>query len=115
MAFKGRLNIKVYNPNKPKKYGVKLFFLTESDTGYVIDFAVYSGVYSTLRDTVFGLVGRFREQGYHLFMDNYYNSVSLAQELYDAGIYVSGTLRLVRGAPTVLKRLRQMPQHLERG
>ena len=115
MSYKGRFNIKVYNPKKPKKYGVKFLFITEANTGYIIDFAVYSGVFSTLRDTVFGLVDRFRSQGYHLFMDNYYNSMSLAQELYDAGIHISGTLRLVRGAPTVLKRLGQNPRPLPRG
>ncbi|XP_064108750.1 piggyBac transposable element-derived protein 5-like isoform X1 [Macrobrachium nipponense] len=115
MPYKGRLSIKVYNPKKPKKYGVKIFFITESNTGYVVDFSVYSGVFSTLRDTVFGLVDRFRNQGYHLFMDNYYNSVSLAQELYEAGVHVSGTIRLVRGAPNVLKRFASQPQHLDRG
>ena len=115
MAYKGRLSIKVYNPKKPKKYGVKFFFVTESSTGYVLDFSIYSGVYSTLRDTVFGLVDRFLNQGYHLFMDNYYNSVSLAQELHDAGIHCSGTLQLVRGAPIVLQRLGQNPQQLAKG
>ena len=115
MPYKGRLNIKIYNPKKPKKYGVKFFFITESNTGYVIDFSIYSGVFSTLCDTVFGLVDRFRNQGYHLFMDNYYNSVSLAQELYDEGIHVSGTLRLVCGVPAVLQRLGQNPQQLVRG
>ncbi|MGL5405382.1 MAG: hypothetical protein ACRDAX_01105, partial [Propionibacteriaceae bacterium] len=115
MPYKGRLSIKVYNPKKPKKYGVKFFLITEANTGYVVDFSVYSGVFSTLRDTVFNLVGRFRNQGYHLFMDNYYNSVSLAQELYEAGVHVSGTLRLVRGAPNVLKRFASHPQHLARG
>ena len=59
MAYKGRLSIKVYNPKKPKKYGIKFFFVTESSTGYVLDFSIYSGVYSTLRDTVFGLVESF--------------------------------------------------------
>ena len=115
MAYKGRLSIKVYSPKKAKKYGIKFFFVMESSTGYVLDFSIYSGVYSTLRDTVFGLVDCFRNQGYHLFMDNYYNSVSLAQELYDAGIHCSSTLRLVRGAPTVLQRLGQNLQQLARG
>ena len=115
VPYKGRLGIKVYNPKKPKKYGVKFFFVMESSTGYVIDFSVYSGVFSMLRDTVLGLVDRFRNQGYHLFMENYYNSVSLAQELFDEGIHVSGTLRLVRGAPAVLQRLGKNPQHMERG
>ena len=115
LAYKGRLSIKVYNPKKPKKYGVKFFFVTESNTGYVLDFSIYSGVFSTLRDTVFQLVDRFRDKGYHLFMDNYYNSVALAQELYDAGIHCSRTLRLVRGAPTVLKQVGQNPRLLPKG
>ena len=115
LAYKGRLSIKVYNPKKPKKYGVKFFFVTESNTGYVLDFSIYSGVFSTLRDTVFQLVDRFRGKGYHLFMDNHYNSVALAQELYDASIHCSGTLRLVRGAPTVLKDVGQNPRLLPKG
>ena len=48
-------------------------------------------------------------------MDNYYNSVALAQELYDTGIHCSGTLRLVRGAPTVLKDVGQNPRLLPKG
>ena len=115
MPYKGQLSIKLYNPKKPKKYGVKFFFVTESNTGYVIDFSIYSRVFSTLRDTVFGLVERFRNQGYHLFMDNYYNSVSLAQELFDEGIHVSGTLWLVRGAAAVLQQLAKTPQHMKHG
>ena len=115
LAYKGRLSIKVYNPKKPKKYGVKFFFVTESNTGYVLDISIYSGVFSTLCDTLFQLVDRFRGKGYHLFMDNYYNSIALAQELYDTGIRCSGTLRLVRGAPTVLKDVGQNPRLLPKG
>ena len=89
--------------------------MTKSNTSYVLDFSIYSGVFSTLRDTVFQLVDRFRGKGYHLFMDNYYNSVALAQELYDAEIHCSGTFRLVRGASTVLKDVGQNPRLLPKG
>ncbi|XP_064098765.1 piggyBac transposable element-derived protein 4-like [Macrobrachium nipponense] len=85
MPYKGRLSIKVYNPKKPKKYGVKLSFITESNTGYVVDFSVYSRVFFTLRWHCVQSCGSFpKTMGHHLFMDNYYNSVSLAQELYEA-------------------------------
>ena len=76
---------------------------------------MYSGVYSSLRDTVFNLIDRYRNQGYHLFMDNYYNSVSLAIELYESGVHVSGTLRLVRGAPQCLKKYGHNQNLLQRG
>ena len=109
LPYKGRLSIKIYNPLKPHKYGLKFFFLCESSTGYVSDFVMYSGIYSSLEDTVFKLLDRFVGQGYHVFMDNYYNSVSLAQKMYDRGIHLSGTLRLARGAPAVLKSLGKLP------
>ena len=106
LAWKGRLSIKVYNPQKPDKYGIKMYFLCESDTGYVLDFIVYSGESKTLREIVLELLERYLGKGYHVFMDNYYNSVSLADELYANATHCSGTLRLSRkGAPQVLKNL----------
>ena len=84
---------------KPIKYGIKFHFLCEVKTGYVLDCIIYQGVTSTLRDIVFNLLGRHLGQGYHVFMKNYYTSVSLAEELYENKTHVSGTLRLPRGAP----------------
>ena len=105
LKWKGRLNIKVYNPKKPVKYGIKFYFLCESKSGYVLDFSIYRGTYSSLRDTVFDLMEQHLDKGYHIFMDNYYNSVNLAQELYNRGTHCSGTLRISRGAPFDLKEV----------
>ena len=105
LPWKGRLSIKVYNPMKPDKYGIKFYFLCEAESGYVLDFMIYHGVGKTLREIVMGLLGRHLHKGYHVFMDNYYNSVSLTEELYDSGVHSTGTLRLVRGAPKVLQQL----------
>ena len=109
LPYKRRLSIKVFNPNKPHKYGLKFFFLCESSTGYVIDFITYSGLTTTLQDTVFSPLQQFVHQGYHVFMGNYYKSVALAQELYDNGIHVRGTLRLARGAPLDMRSLSKLP------
>ena len=38
-------------------------------------------------------------------MDNFYNSVDPAKELYQHDTHVSGTLRLVRGAPKLIQKL----------
>ena len=83
MPYKGRLLIKTYNPAKPDKYGVKIYFLCEAVTGYVFSFSVYRGVHQTLHEIVFSLMGGLLGQGYHVYMDNYYNSVGLAQNLYE--------------------------------
>ena len=105
LKWKGRLSIRVYNPMKPIKYGIKFYFLCETRTGYVLDCIIYRWVTSTLRDIVFNLLGRHLGKGYQVFMDNYYNSVSLAEELYENKTHVSGTLRLPRGAPNSLKNM----------
>lgn len=41
---------------------------------------------------------------HHLYMDNYYNSVELAENLLEKKIRVCGTIRQNRGFPEKLKR-----------
>ena len=41
IPFKGRLNFKVYNPNKPDKYGIKTYKVCDSTNGYCNMFDVY--------------------------------------------------------------------------
>ncbi|XP_069156457.1 piggyBac transposable element-derived protein 4-like [Procambarus clarkii] len=38
MPWHGRLSFKTYNPNKPDKYGIKLYMLAEATSGYIYDF-----------------------------------------------------------------------------
>ena len=110
MPYKGRLAIKTYNPMKPDKYGVKFYYLCEAVSGYVYSFSVYRGISQSLHDTVFGLLGGLMGQGYHVYMDNYYNSVDLARDLYREKVHCTGTLRLTRGAPPPLADLRGKKQ-----
>ena len=105
LKWKGRLSIRVYNLMKTIKYGIKFYFLCKAKTGYVLDCIIYRGVNSTLHGIVFNLLGRHLGQGYHVFMDNFYNSVKLAEELYENQMQVSGTLRLSRGAPMALQNI----------
>jgi hypothetical protein len=41
--FRGRASFRVHMPQKPNKYGMKLFILAESRTGYIWNFEVYHG------------------------------------------------------------------------
>ena len=43
IKFKGRLGFRQYLPAKPTKWGVKVWTLAESDTGYLHCFQVYTG------------------------------------------------------------------------
>ncbi|XP_069182972.1 piggyBac transposable element-derived protein 4-like [Procambarus clarkii] len=103
MAWRGRLSFKVYNPIKPEKYGVKQYMLVESISGYIYDFEVYCGIGKTVIETVTGLIEPLMDKGYHLYMDNYYNSVNLSETLRERKVYTCGTIRLPRGTPKELQ------------
>ncbi|XP_069169874.1 piggyBac transposable element-derived protein 4-like [Procambarus clarkii] len=113
MAWRGRLSFKVYNPNKPDKYGVKLYMLAESTTGYIYGFDVYSGIGKTIMETVTRLMRPLVNKGHHLYMDNYYNSVSLTEKLRELGVYTCGTIRLLRGAPKDLQEMAKSKLELD--
>ncbi|KAL4152744.1 hypothetical protein QTP88_000577 [Uroleucon formosanum] len=41
--FRGRISFRVYMKNKPQKYGMKLYILSDPETGYTLNFEIYSG------------------------------------------------------------------------
>ena len=41
--FKGRLCFQVYNPMKPNRFHIKLFQISESQSGYILGYNVYTG------------------------------------------------------------------------
>ena len=43
IKFKGRLSFRQYLPMKPTKWGIKVWVMAESATGYVTNFQVYAG------------------------------------------------------------------------
>lgn len=43
IAFKGRLGMKQYMPQKPTKRGIKVWECADSLNGYVVDLSVYTG------------------------------------------------------------------------
>ena len=103
LLWRGRLAFRVYNPLKPIKYGIKLYLLCDSKTGYCSNLLPYTGERRSLHDTVFHLISALEGQGYTLFMDNFYNSVSLCHSLLAAKTNVCGTLRRNRGEPQVIR------------
>ena len=113
LLWRGRLSFRVYNPQKPIKYGIKSYVLCDSHTGYCYNLKPYSGDAGMLGDTVVSLLDRLKGQGYRLYMDNFYNSVRLCERLLDLNTHVCGTLRKHRGEPPEIGTLK--PTDLERG
>jgi len=99
---KARSHLIQYMRNKPTKWGFKLWVIADP-SGYTLDFNVYTGKESEDKrehglayDVVIKLIGPFCFQGYHLYIDNFYTSAKLLDDLYQFGIYATGTFRADR-------------------
>ena len=104
IAFNGRLSWKQYMPKKPVKWGIKLWCLCDANTGYCVAFRVYTGTevdaphlnldlgYRVTMD----LMDSHLQRHHHLFADNFFTSVHLANDLLQAGTYLCGTTRATR-------------------
>ena len=94
-----KIDFPTTHKNKRHKYGVKFFELCTYD-GLVLNVEVYSG--TKFQDAeglgqtgavVLHLMQSYFDKGYHLFTDNWYNSVSLTEYLLQRKTYITGTLR----------------------
>ncbi|XP_068118319.1 piggyBac transposable element-derived protein 4-like [Hyperolius riggenbachi] len=118
MPFHGRLGFKQFIPSKRARYGVKLYKLCESGSGYTFAFRIYEGRDSLLQPEgcladmgangkiVVDLMTPLLNKGYHLFVDNFYTSLPLFKFLFSADTVACGTIRANRkGFPQeVLKK-----------
>ena len=95
-----RSGIRQYIKDKPTKWGIKLWMLADSSNGYTIDFDVYIGRAAGRNvsanglgyDVVMKLMNKFLDQGYHLYVDNFYTSVTLFKDLFARGVAATGTI-----------------------
>ena len=130
MPWKGRLKFKCYNPQKPNRFHIKLFQVSESETGYICGYDIYCGKqnrFSCIRNArtldndctkttkvVMGLLERTNllDNGHHVYMDNYYTSPELFEEMYYRNTYGCGTVRKNRrGLPRAVSE----PKFKEKG
>ena len=102
IPFKEKLLIKVRMPDKPVKFGVKLFMLCDSKTGYCKNFTMYAGKddravgnVSKTGAVVTELVQDLLHSNHQLYMDNFYTSPICFKLLKDRGILAAGTSRII--------------------
>ncbi|XP_049809536.1 piggyBac transposable element-derived protein 4-like [Schistocerca nitens] len=105
-STKARSCLKQYMPNKPHKYGYKLFVIS-GISGYAHDFEIFTGDENEPEKRVTGeedlgasanVVVRLsrilpRNMNHTLYCDNYYTSLPLLVWLHKQGIYSLGTVR----------------------
>ncbi|GBP27289.1 GTP-binding protein Rit2 [Eumeta japonica] len=80
---------KVYAPNKPNKYGIKVQALVDSKTYYLCKFEIYSGkqpegqfqISNSPNDIIKRLAEPLKRSGRNITTDDWYTSVKLAKDL----------------------------------
>lgn len=113
VKFKERVGFRQFLSAKPGRFGVKNFTVSESSSGYVWDLDVYAGktghdpqkglAYHVVRKLMQGLEGK----GFNLFVDNWYSSPQLFQDLAEVGISACGTVHAKRkGLPSNIMNLK---------
>ena len=119
---KGRYGFRQYIRDKPTKWGMKLWILADSITGYTCNFDVYLGRNTEMSgfglayDVVIKLVNSICDQGYRLFCDNFYTGVQLFKDLISKGIRACGTIIPNRkGYPSDLKNAKTFEKQANRG
>ena len=113
VKFKGRVFFKQYLLSKPSsKWGVKVFSLCDSTTGFLLKFRVYTGK-EVIPERGIGLGHRitkelleeFQKKGHVIYMDNFYSSVQLFEDLMQQDTGACGTVRPNRkGLPKDMKQ-----------
>ncbi|XP_064292998.1 piggyBac transposable element-derived protein 4-like [Plodia interpunctella] len=116
ILWKGRLRFRQYITGKAHRYGIKLYILADAN-GIILKIHVYAGSQDTqvggknhIKKVVHLLMKKYIEKGHSLYLDNFYTSVGLSEELLCKNTYVTGTLRANRiGNPTVVKNIKLKP------
>ncbi|XP_054259854.1 piggyBac transposable element-derived protein 4-like [Macrosteles quadrilineatus] len=104
VLFRGRLSFRQYIKNKAHKYGIKLYELCTSD-GYILNIIIYQGKGTLTNEekghtyqVVMKLMENYLHKGHAVFLDNFYNSVDLAETLLEHQTNMCGTLQADRSA-----------------
>ncbi|PNF38061.1 hypothetical protein B7P43_G00355 [Cryptotermes secundus] len=103
IPWRGRLRFRTYNPGKLTKYGLLVRVVTESTSGYIGNLEIYSGEGKKLQETIVSILDPYLDQNYHVYQDNFYNSVATAEYLLSRKVHICGTIRVNRGLPPDLK------------
>lgn len=99
LSFRGRCPFKMYIPNKPDKYGIKIVMLCDAKTFYMLNAIPYIGKEERTSNLpiptqyVLKLTEPIQDTNRNVTMDNWFTSVPLAVELLKHGLTMVGTLR----------------------
>ena len=99
VGHRGRIPGRTYIPFKPRKYGLKIFWACESNTGYRLNAIAYDGKevnrvhHNFAQDIVLKVVETWYGTGRDICTDNYFTSYTLANQLLQQNLTLLGTVR----------------------
>ena len=99
VGYRGKIPGRTYMPSKPRKYGIKIFWACESNTGYGLNAIAYGGKegnrvhHNLAQDVVMKLLEPWYGTGRDVCTDNYFTSYSLTQQLLQENLTILGTVR----------------------
>jgi hypothetical protein len=107
VGFKGRSELKQYIPQKPTKWGYKVWCLVSNN--YLLAFEIFEGKSSSTSssspsDIVLSLTSPYQHRRHIVYLDRYFTSPLLLDQLATRGIHACGTVRKDRiGLPPTFK------------
>ncbi|CAD6217968.1 GSCOCG00011411001-RA-CDS [Cotesia congregata] len=100
IGYKGRIFFKQYMPQKPTKWGIKVWTIANSHSGYLLKCDIYLGKkQESQNDLLLGeqvvmhLTEPFTGKWHHVYFDNFFTLFRLMLLLLDKNTYACGTVR----------------------
>lgn len=122
--MEGTFEFQTYIPSKRHRFGVKIFVLCDCNTGFIIDFIIYTGQQTEVQlDEELGMSGSvvmtlmtdYLNKGHVVFVDNWYSSPALFEKLHCRRTGACGTVRKNRVGlppfPSKMKKGEQIFRH----
>lgn len=99
-AYRGRTKFTQYMPNKPAKYGIKIWWICDANSSFPLHGQIYTGKSAdSLREVgvgervVYDLCCAYKGSGRNVVMDNYFTTLPLADGLMKWNLSLTGTLK----------------------
>lgn len=101
IPFRGRCSFRQYIPNKPAKYGIKIFALVDVHYPYTLNLEIYAGQQpegpfrqsNERLDIVMRLSQPVLGKNFNITMDNWFSSLRVAKQLFENSTTMVGTVR----------------------
>ena len=125
VRFRGRISFKTYNPQKPTKWGLRVYVLSNSASEYISSFHSYLGK-PTIESLPFPAMpfttcivlhlvnqvqNKAQKAGFHVYTDRFYTSRILATQQQQQQVHLTGTIQKNRVGLLVEMKILRLRNH----